>query len=189
MSVHLNKIPYPINDKDLINLFHHDVVYTWLLLHSHFNDAECHNYIYKKEFTIVSIARSCGKNRNTVTNHIKKLKEEGYITDCGDYYLLKHYTNFLYLHGKTLYGLITLQINDEMREGVITAYAYLWNWFSNESKYKEQPILKTSFTDLGKKLGLGMGHNTDYDKLRTIITILCGAELLIMILKQLKIML
>lgn len=178
MSEHLNKVPYPVNDKDLINLFHHDIVYTWLLLHSHFNELEHHNYIYKKEFTIISIARSCGKNRNTVTNHIKKLKEEGYITDCGDYYLLKHYSNFLYLHGKTLYGLITLQINDEMREGVITAYAYLWNWFNTESQYKDNPKLKSSFNDLGKQFGLKMGHNTDYDKMRTIITILCGAGII-----------
>ena len=73
-----------------------------------------------------------------------------------------------------------------MREGVITAYAYLWNWFSNESKYKDQPILKTNFTDLGKRFNLSMGNNTDYDKLRTIITILCGAGIIDYDIKTIK---
>ena len=178
MSEHLNKIPYPAREEELVQLFYHDIVYAWLLLHSHFSQEETHNYIYKKDFSCTSIGRSCHKNRNTVATHIKKLVNEGFLKDCGEYYTMPHFPRFQYLHDKTIFGLITLQLNKEILDGTISAYAYLWNLYDFEKQHTDNPVFRMSMTQLGKHLGLTMTHNSSYDKIRTIITILSGAGLI-----------
>ena len=42
-------IPFRTEDIILKELAYNDCVYAWLLLHSHYNPEESHNYIYKEE--------------------------------------------------------------------------------------------------------------------------------------------
>lgn len=48
-------IPFRTESAFLKKLAYNDCVYAWLLLHSHFNKNERHNYIYKNEFTFKQI--------------------------------------------------------------------------------------------------------------------------------------
>jgi hypothetical protein len=40
-----------------------DTIYAWLLLHSHYDAGENHNYIYKKDFTYEMIGKDIGRSR------------------------------------------------------------------------------------------------------------------------------
>jgi len=47
----VNHINFVVNENKLKEMAYGDTVYAWLLLHSHYNPDENHNYIYKKDFT------------------------------------------------------------------------------------------------------------------------------------------
>ena len=47
----LRKINFVNNEQKLKEMAYGDTVYAWLLLHSHYDPDEEHNYIYKNEFT------------------------------------------------------------------------------------------------------------------------------------------
>ena len=52
----LEHINFRTEEYVLKNLAYSDSVYAWLLLHSHYDKNEKHNYIYKEEFSYIKIA-------------------------------------------------------------------------------------------------------------------------------------
>lgn len=42
----LNKINFVVNENKLREMAYGDTIYAWLLLHSHYDETEDHNYIY-----------------------------------------------------------------------------------------------------------------------------------------------
>lgn len=53
----LKRITFNTEEEVLKDLAYNDIVYAWLLLHSHYNPEEKHNYIYKNAFTYKGIAK------------------------------------------------------------------------------------------------------------------------------------
>ena len=49
----LNKINFTTNETKLKEMAYSDTIYAWLLLHSHYDPDENHNYIYEREFSYV----------------------------------------------------------------------------------------------------------------------------------------
>jgi hypothetical protein len=47
----LTEIKFVTQSKKLIEMAYSDTIYAWLLLHSHYDPDEHHNYIYQKDFT------------------------------------------------------------------------------------------------------------------------------------------
>ena len=71
----LKQIYFVSNEQKLREMAYGDSVYAWLLLHSHYDPDENHNYIYKKDFTFVDIAADIGKTRQTVSKRFNALLE------------------------------------------------------------------------------------------------------------------
>ena len=69
----VNHINFVVNENKLKEMAYGDTVYAWLLLHSHYNPDENHNYIYKKDFTYEQIGRDIGRTRQTVSKRFKEL--------------------------------------------------------------------------------------------------------------------
>ena len=64
----LRKINFVTNEQKLKEIAYGDTVYAWLLLHSHYDPDEEHNYIYKNEFTYEMIGKDIGRTRQTISN-------------------------------------------------------------------------------------------------------------------------
>lgn len=67
------KINFVTSDKELIDMAYGDSIYAWLLLHSHYDPEENHNYIYKRDFSFTEIARDIHKTRQTVSKRFEAL--------------------------------------------------------------------------------------------------------------------
>ena len=64
MSASIRKhINFRTEDYFLKELVYSDNVYAWLLLHSHYNPEEKHNYIYKEEINYTKIGIMIHKTR------------------------------------------------------------------------------------------------------------------------------
>ena len=57
----VNHINFVVNENKLKEMAYGDTVYAWLLLHSHYNPDENHNYIYKKEKNALHFRLSSAK--------------------------------------------------------------------------------------------------------------------------------
>lgn len=69
----LSSIPFVVNEIKLREMAYSDSIYAWLLLHSHYDEVQKHNYIYERDFTFIEIANDIHKNRNTVSKRFKEL--------------------------------------------------------------------------------------------------------------------
>lgn len=69
----LRKINFVTNEQKLKEIAYGDTVYAWLLLHSHYDPDEEHNYIYKNEFTYEMIGKDIGRTRQTISKRFKEL--------------------------------------------------------------------------------------------------------------------
>jgi len=173
----LNKVPFSTKDELIQKLVNYDLVYSWLLLHSRFNNEQSYNYIYKNSYSITQIAKACRKTRQTVYNHIDKLEKNSMLIDKGDYYIIPHSNPFSYFHGKTIFGLITLPMEDKSIQNVVATYVYLYKEYQNEIKYTNSTVYYTSIKEIMTRLGFSIGNQSTYDHFRFIFTILSGAGL------------
>lgn len=78
----LKHITFNTEEEVLKDLAYNDIVYAWLLLHSHYNSEEKHNYIYKNAFTYKGIAKDIQKNEKTVSKRFKELVEKDIVREC-----------------------------------------------------------------------------------------------------------
>lgn len=126
----LKHINFRTEEYVLKELAYNDIIYAWLLLHSHYNKDEKYNYIYKNSFTYDDIAKDIHKCRQTVSKRFKELVEADIIRACkcnGKVaYKLPYYDGeYAELDGETVFQLIALPFKDT-REELIKTYAYLW---------------------------------------------------------------
>ena len=59
----LSKIYFVINENKLKEMAYGDAIYAWLLLHSHYDETEDHNYIYKRDFSYTEIGKDIHRTR------------------------------------------------------------------------------------------------------------------------------
>lgn len=180
-------IPFRTESAFLKKLAYNDCVYAWLLLHSHFNKNERHNYIYKNEFTFKQIGQDIHRHRDTVSKRFKELIEKGIIYEY-EYnrkiaYKMAYFEDFEELDGETVLGLLTLPIK-EQREELIKTYAYL---LARKRQQKQNdindninraPIFYTSANDIILAFGHSNGHQQTFDRIRFNLTVLQGAGII-----------
>ena len=174
----LNKVPFSTKNELIQKIAYCDLVYSWLLLHSRFNEGQGYNYIYKNSYSVTKIAKACRKTRQTVYNHIEKLEKNNMLIDRGEYYIIPHSNPFSYFHGKTIFGLITLPMEDKSVQNVIATYVYLYKEYQNEVNHTSNTTYYTSIKEIMSRLGFSTGNQSTYDHFRFIFTILSGAGLI-----------
>jgi hypothetical protein len=59
----LKKINFVVNQTKLREMAYGDSVYAWLLLHSHYDETEDHNYIYGSSINYSQIGRDIHRTR------------------------------------------------------------------------------------------------------------------------------
>ena len=176
----LKKIPFRTEEYILEKLAYNDCVYAWLLLHSHYNETESHNYIYKEEINFSKIAISIHRSRQTVSKRFKKLIEDKIIQEYlynGKFvYKLPYFRDFEELHGQTVFQLLCLPV-DKQKEELIKTYA----WRLKKKRISEKEG-KHNFTTSSKEaletFGHSASHSKQYENMRAIFTILQGAGII-----------
>ena len=174
------QIKFVTSEKELKDMAYNDAVYAWLLLHSHYDSNEDHNYIYRKDFTFEAIGKDIGRTRQTVSKRIKELlelsqREDRYgrkdlLIDCGKYYIMPNFRDFQKLDSETVLNLFRL-CNKTRREELIKTYAWLLKKFENKEK-------EISYVDLIDAFGHSRGNEETYNRYKDILTTLQGAGLI-----------
>ena len=157
----LEKINFVVNKTKLKELVYSDSIYAWLLLHSHYNPDEDHNYIYEKEFTFTQIGKDIHRTRQTVSTRFKDLlnSNAGSGKDLLVYdinskaYLLPCFRDFEKLDAETVLNLFWLygQGNPSRKEELIKTYA----WLKRQIKEKNKEI---SYKDIIEAFGHSKGN-------------------------------
>lgn len=176
----LRKINFVTNEQKLKEMAYGDSVYAWLLLHSHYDPDEDHNYIYKNEFTYEMIGKDIGRTRQTVSKRLKELLAQSLESDGsfkkdliyeqGKKYNLPCFRDFQQLDKDTVLNLFRL-CGQSRREELIKTYAWLLKKF--EKKEKE-----ISFNDIIFAFGHAKGNEQTYNRYKDILTTLQGAGLI-----------
>ena len=175
-----NKIPFRTEELTLKELAYNDCIYAWILLHSHYNPDESHNYIYKEDINFTKIGTAIHRSRQTVSKRFKNLIDDGYIRECKyngkTCYKIPYFKDFEELHGPTVFQLLCLPV-DKQKEELIKTYAFLLK--------KKRIALReghTSFSTSSKEIlqafGSSASHNKKYENMRAIFTILQGAGII-----------
>ena len=177
MLEHINFRP---EEYVLKNLAYSDSVYAWLLLHSHYDKNEKHNYIYKEEFSYIKIAQQINKTRQTVSKRFDNLVKNGIVKECTYYnkkaYKIPYYQEFEEMHGETVFQLLLLPMK-ESREELIKTYAYLLKKKREYNKI-EKNIFLCSSTEILNAFGHSNGNSEAFSRIKMIFTILQGAGII-----------
>ena len=111
----INKINFVVNETKLKEMAYGDTVYAWLLLHSHYNPNENHNYIYANEFTFTMIGKDIHRTRQTVSKRFNELltptisgKDLLYYDEYHKVYILPNFREFEKLDAETVLNLFWL---------------------------------------------------------------------------------
>lgn len=176
----LNKINFVTRPDKIKEMAYGDAIYAWLLLHSHYNPQENHNYIYENEFTYEQIGKDIHRNRATVSKRFKALLpteedlEKGGYNDFlifhekrGKYYILPCFKTFEKLDSETVLNLFWLcgEGNTKRKEELIKVYAWLKKRFKEGHK-------STSFTELILAMGHTDSNKTTYAHYKDVLTTL-----------------
>ena len=186
--MYLKTIPFRTEVDVMKKLSYNDNVYAWLLLHSHYTQNEKHNYIYKEEFTYKGIGKDIRKNQETVSKRFKELLKEGIVQEFQynrkKAYKMPYYEReFESLDGDTVMALLTLPCK-EYKEELIKTYAYLLKRKRQQKQedlannINQAPIFRTSAKEILEDFGHSTGHQSGYDRMRFIFTILQGAGII-----------
>lgn len=177
----LTEIKFVTQPKKLIEMAYSDTIYAWLLLHSHYDPDEHHNYIYKKDFTYRQIAKDIGRNEKTVSKRFKELlalsenvgsgRDLIWYDENSKAYILPNFQDFQKLDAQTVLNLFRLSSQQSRREELVKTYAWLRKEF--ETHHKE-----ISYADLIVAFGHAFGNQSTYDRYKDILTTLQGAGLI-----------
>lgn len=112
-----------------------DTIYAWLLLHSHYNEMEDHNYIYKKDFSYTEIGKDIHRTRQTVSTRFNALlgkrddigKPLIYYEEKSKAYILPSFREFEKLDAETILNLFWLcgEGDTKRKEELIKTYAWI----------------------------------------------------------------
>lgn len=176
----LKKINFVVNQNKLREMAYGDSIYAWLLLHSHYDETEDHNYIYDKDFSYTQIGDDIHKARQTVSKRFNELLEKSkeddkpliYYQEPCKAYILPSFREFEQLDADTVLNLFWLcgEGNSTRREELIKTYA----WLKKQFKKKVKEI---SFEDLITAFGHSDGNKQTYARYKDILTTLQGAGL------------
>ena len=176
----LKEIKFVTAEQELKDMAYGDTIYAWLLLHSHYNESENHNYIYKKDFTFTDIGKDIGRTRQTVSKRFKELLQKSedksfrsLIWEDTQHkcYILPCFRDFQKLDSETVLNLFRLSSRAPRREELIKTYAWLKKQFSQKHK-------DISYTDLITVFGHSRGNEETYNRYKDILTTLQGAGLI-----------
>lgn len=176
----LKKINFVVNQTKLREMAYGDSVYAWLLLHSHYDETEDHNYIYGSSINYSQIGRDIHRTRQTVSKKFNALLDSSnsagqpliyYIESC-DAYILPCFRDFEQLDAETVLNLFWMcgQGHILRKEELIKTYAWLKKQFKIGNK-------NISYEDLMKAFGHSNGNSQTYDRYKDILTTLQGAGL------------
>lgn len=181
METKRNNIYFVTSDKELRDMAYGDTIYAWLLLNSHYDPEEKHNYIYKKDFTYEIIGKDIGKTRQSVSKRFKKLLElneeesrkgrTNLIVEFNKYYVLPNFKDFQKLDSDTVINLLRL-CEKSRREELIKTYAWLLK------KWEKEETTDISLKDLIMAFGHSHGNEQMYNHYKDILTTLQGAGLI-----------
>ena len=112
----MKKINFVTNKQKLRQMAYGDAIYAWLLLHSHYDENENHNYIYKRDFTYTEIGKDIHRSRQTVSKNFEKLlnsnngsgKDLIYENQKDGIYILPCFREFEQLNADTVLNLFWL---------------------------------------------------------------------------------
>lgn len=165
--------------KQLREMAYGDTVYAWLLLHSHYNPDEDHNYIYQKDFTYEMIAKDIGRTRQTVSKRLDDLLNSNEIKGSKDLiwkydkdvYIMPCFRDFQKLDAETVLNLFRLTSEAKRREELVKTYAWLLKKFSKNEK-------EISYTEVMREFGYTSSTKQIYGRFKDIFTTLQGAGLI-----------
>ena len=176
----LQKINFVTNEQKLKEMAYGDAIYAWLLLHSHYDQDENHNYIYKRDFSYVDIAKDIGRSRQTVSkrfNELLKLSEDEnnrrnliWYDEGNKRYVLPCFRDFQRLDSETILNLFRVCSKAPRREELIKTYAWLMKKYKNKEK-------EISYTEMIDTFGHSRGNEETYNRYKDILTTLQGAGL------------
>ena len=179
----LKQIYFVSNEQKLREMAYGDSVYAWLLLHSHYDPDEEHNYIYKRDFTFEQIGKDIGRTRQTVSSKFKALlelsqkeeKQNGknliYYSENNKCYYLPCFRVFEKLDAQTVLNLFRICAERPRREEVIKTYVWLKKQYKNGNK-------NISYNDLIAAFGHSKGNEQIYNRYKDVLTTLQGAGLI-----------
>lgn len=177
----LNKINFVVNQNKLREMAYGDTIYAWLLLHSHYNEIEDHNYIYKKDFSYTEIGKDIHRTRQTISTRFNALlgkrddigKPLIYYEEKSKAYILPSFREFEKLDAETVLNLFWLcgEGDTKRKEELIKTYAWIKKQFKNKNK-------QISFEDLIQAFGHSDGNKQIYARYKDILTTLQGAGLI-----------
>ena len=180
----MSKINFVTSDKELIDMAYSDSIYAWLLLHSHYDPEENHNYIYKRDFSFTEIARDIHKNRHTVGKRFEALlalskdkdhvrsgrRDLIYYDESNQVYILPCFRDFQSLDSDTVLNLFWMIGQKKDREELIKLYAWLKKkYFKNEKDI--------SYTEIIEAFGHSATNEQMYNRIKDLLTTLQGAGL------------
>lgn len=180
----MSKINFVTSDKELIDMAYSDSIYAWLLLHSHYDPEENHNYIYKRDFSFTEIARDIHKNRHTVSKRFEALlalsnnkdhvrsgrRDLIYYDESNQVYILPCFRDFQSLDSDTVLNLFWMIGQKKDREELIKLYA----WLKKKYFKKEKDI---SYTEIIEAFGHSATNEQTYNRIKDLLTTLQGAGL------------
>lgn len=177
----LTSIKFTTNTEKLREMAYGDIIYAWMLLHSHYSPDEDHNYIYAKEFTIKQIAADIGRTRQTVSKRFHALldlseKESNFknliwYNEKDKCYILPCFREYQSLDSQTILNLFRLTSKAPRREELVKTYAWL-------KKCKANNVKDISLTDIIHQFGHSTGNEETYNRYKDIMTTLQGAGLI-----------
>lgn len=164
--------PFPIENIVLKILSTNDEIYTWLLLHSNYDNENKFYFISGKDFTFKKIGEDIGKVRQTVSTGLKKLLSENnlikepflYYDKENDKYIMPILEKTILVSDKVLEQLLLL-CKERNRTGLIAIYFLL------KSKNTECEFA-LSYSELIKSLGHSLGNKQIYDRYKEIMNVL-----------------
>ena len=178
----INHIDFVVSESKLKEMAYGDAIYAWLLLHSHYDPEENHNYIYKKDFTYEQIGKDIGRTRQTVSKRFKELLQSNQnpisskdlIVEMPKYYILPRFKVFQRMDAETVFNLFRI-CSKSRREEIFKTYAWLLEKWDNREDKSQQTI---SYRDMIEAFGHSIGNEQTYDKYKDILTTLQGAGLI-----------
>jgi DNA-binding transcriptional ArsR family regulator len=108
-----------------------------------------------------------GVSRNTLVNHLKYLKDQGFIIDGGDYYILPNKEDIFF---PIPLDLVTFFI-DTLKEPVVKTYIYLGQRFN----YKPREYV---FTEKEIAEHIGMDYNNNSKRIAHYLLVLKELKLI-----------
>lgn len=176
----MKKINFVTNKQKLRQMAYGDAIYAWLLLHSHYDENEDHNYIYKRDFTYTEIGKDIHRSRQTVSKNFEKLlnsnngsgKDLIYENKKDGVYILPCFREFEQLNADTVLNLFWLcgQGNTKRKEELVKLYA----WLKKRYKEKHKDI---SLKEMIEAMGHDCHNEEIYNRYKDLLTTLQGAGL------------